>query len=146
MSTDVYTVLIALGSSAITAAATLGGVRLSARHTDWAGQSDRRLQAYADLLVAAGQVLQAYRRLLEDLSSFTDQLAADRANAYMADLADALHRASAVVALTGSEVGRREGKALYETAKAVAASRIRLSSTPDEDDPDAYSFALVHTG
>ena len=63
----------------------------------------------------------------------------------MADLADALHRASAVVALTGSELGRREGKDLYETAKAVAASRIRLSSTLDEDEPDVYPFALVHT-
>jgi len=152
MSTDVYTLLIALGSSAITATATLGAVSLTSRHMDRAGQSDRRLQAYATLLVAAGEVSQAYRRLEEVVSSFaerraTDDQAVNAANAQMASLGDSLHRASAVVALTGSEVGRREGKALYQKAKAVAASRVRLVPCLDndpDDDSDPYVFSVVH--
>ena len=115
MSTDVYTLLIALGSSAITATATLGAVSLTSRHMDRAGQSDRRLQAYATLLVAAGEVSQAYRRLEEVVSSFaerraTDDQAVNAANAQMASLGDSLHRASAVC----SAEARAQASLLWE--------------------------------
>ena len=53
----------------------------------------------------------------------------------MEELAAVLHEASAVVALTGSEVGRREGKTLYEKAGALAASRIRLPITTTRRTP-----------
>ena len=48
----------------------------------------------------------------------------------MADLAAALHRASAVVALTGSERGRQQGKALYATARKVAQSCMMATGDP----------------
>jgi hypothetical protein len=74
------------------------------------------------------------------LSSY-DQQAADKANAR-----GRLRRRAAPgirrVALTGSGVGRREGKVLYETAKVVAASRIRLSEV---DDPELSPFGLIYT-
>jgi hypothetical protein len=124
MSADVYVLLAGLGGSLITALATLGGVRLTGRRTARAGRLERRVQAYADLLVAAGEVLGTYRRDLYSWSSDFGQQDANKANARMADLGDTLHRASAVVALTGSELGRRQGKALYETARRVAVSRI----------------------
>src|SRR5215470_8184831 len=89
--------------------------------TDTAELAARRLEAYANLLVAAGEVLGTYRRNLDALSPDFGQKDADKANAHMADLAAALHRASAVVALTGSDLGRRQGKDLYETARGVAA-------------------------
>jgi hypothetical protein len=43
--------------------------------------------------------------------------------ARMAALALGLHQASAVVALNGTELGRRQGHNLYQVAKGVAASR-----------------------
>jgi hypothetical protein len=134
VSSAVYVLLAALGGAAITAAATLWGVRMGARRSARTQQAERRLQAYADLLVAAGEVLGTYRRDLYSWSSDFGQQDADRANAHMADLADTLHRASAVVSLTGSELGRRQGKALYETARGVAGSRIVAT----EDDSRPY--------
>jgi hypothetical protein len=72
-----------------------------------------------------------YRRARDALSPGFGQQDADKANARMADLAAALHRASAIVALTGSELGRQQGKTLYETARDVAASRIVPTGDPN---------------
>jgi hypothetical protein len=127
----VYVLLAALGGSAITAVASLEAGRRTARHTDRAELAARRLEAYANLLVAAGEVLGTYRRNLDALSPDFSQKDGDRANAHMADLAAALHRASAVVALTGSDLGRRQGKDLYETARGVAANRIVPTGDPN---------------
>jgi hypothetical protein len=127
----VYVLLAALGGSAITAVATLDVGRREARHTDRAELAARRLEAYANLLVAAGDVLGTCRRSLDALSPDFSQKDADQANAHMADVAAALHRASAVVALTGSDVGRRQGKELYETARGVAANRIVPTGDPN---------------
>ncbi len=115
VSSSAYVLLAALGASAITALGTLGGVLLAARRTARAGRAERRLDAYADLLVAAGEVLGTYQRFCGEVDENEDfgKQAAERANAHLADLAAALHRASAVVALTGSDLGRREGKTLY---------------------------------
>src|SRR5262249_49325923 len=55
----------ALGGSAITAVAGLEAGRRAARHTDRAELAARRLEAYANLLVAAGDVLGTYRRNLD---------------------------------------------------------------------------------
>ena len=123
VSSAVYVLLAALGGSAITASATLWGVRQGAQRSAKAQQAERRLQAYANLLVAAGEVLGTYRRLQGEMSPDFDYEAASKANSQMADLAAALHRASAVVALTGSEQGREQGKELYQAARGVAASR-----------------------
>jgi hypothetical protein len=80
--------------------------------------------------VAAGEVLGTYRRDLYSVSSDFGQGDADKVNAHMADLGTALHRASAVVALTGSALGRQEGKILYGVARAVAAARIVPTDDP----------------
>lgn len=127
----VYVLLAALGGSAITAVASLEAGRRTARHTDSAELAARRLEAYANLLVAAGDVLGTYRRYLDALSPDFGPKDADNANAHMADLAAALHRASAVVALTGSDLGRRQGKDLYGTARGVAANRIVPTGDPN---------------
>ena len=127
----VYVLLAALGASAITAMASLEAGRRTARHTDRAELAARRLEAYANLLVAAGEVLGTYRRNCDVLSPDFGQKDADKANAHMADLAAALHQASAVVALTGSDLGRRQGKNLYETARGVAANRIVPTGDPN---------------
>ena len=124
VSSAVYVLLAALGGAAISAGATLWAVSMGAERSARAQQSVRRLQAYVDLLVAAGEVLGTYRRDLYSWSSDFGQHDADKANAHMADLAATLHRASAVVALSGSDLGQRQGKALYKTARGVAASRI----------------------
>jgi hypothetical protein len=58
VSSNAYVLLAALGGSAITAVATLLTARRSAR----AELSQRRLKAYADLLVAVGDVLGICRR------------------------------------------------------------------------------------
>jgi hypothetical protein len=136
----VYVLLAALGGSAITALAALEAGRRAARHTDRAELAARRLEAYANLLVAAGEVLGTYRRNFDALSPDFGQKDADKANAHMADLAAALHRASAVVALTGSDLGRRQGKGLYETARGVAANRIVSTGDPN------YPFVVSTTG
>jgi hypothetical protein len=90
--------------------------------------------------VAAGEVLGTYRRDLYSVSSDFGQGDADKVNAHMADLGTALHRASAVVALTGSELGRREGKILYGVARGVATARIVPT-----DDPK-YPYARTKAG
>jgi hypothetical protein len=64
------------------------------------------------------------------VSSDFGQVDADKLNTQMAELGSALHRASAVVALTGSETGRKQGKTLYGAARAVADSRV----VPTDDD------------
>lgn len=156
VSSDVFVLLAGLGGSAIGAAATLGGVFLTGRRSARAARAERRLNAYADLLVAAGDVLGTYRRFLVEVSPDSDHEAAERVNARMADLAAALHRASAVVALTGSGLGRQQGKILYGTAREVAQSRMRPTGDPaypwdmsKKDDEalekaiDAYKDALV---
>jgi hypothetical protein len=120
----VYVLLAALGGSAITAVASLEAGRRTARHADRAELAARRLEAYVNLLVAAGDVLETYRRNLDALSPDLSQQDAEKGNAHMADLAAALHRASAVVALTGSDLARRQGNCLYEIASGVAAMRI----------------------
>ena len=124
VSSAVYVLLAALGGAAISAAATLWAVSMGAERSARGRQSGQRLQAYVDLLVAAGEVLGTYRRDLYSWSSDFGQQDADKANAHMADLASTLHRVSAVVALSGSELGRRQGKTLYAAAREVAASRI----------------------
>jgi len=58
----------------------------------------------------------------------------------MADLAAVLHRASAVVALTGSDLGRRQGKDLYEAARGLAANRIVPTGDPN------YPFDVSSAG
>lgn len=131
VSSDVLVLLAGLGGSVVTAVATLGGVLLTGRRTAQAAQAERRLQAYADLLVAAGEVLGTYRRFQSDVSPDSDREAAERANTRMADLASALHQASAVVALTGSDLGRRQGKGLYAAAREVAQSRMRPTGDPN---------------
>ena len=132
----VYVLLAAIGGSAITAVASLEAGRRTARHTDRAELAARRLEAYVNLLVAAGDVLGTYRRNLGALSPDLSPQDADKANARMADLAAALHRASAVVALTGSDLGRRQGNALYEIAREVAAIRIVPTGDP------SYPFVM----
>jgi len=127
----VYVLLAALGASVITAVASLEAGRRAARHTDRAERAARRLEAYADLLVSAGEVLGSYRRNRDALSPDLGQEDADKANAHMADLAAALHRASAVVALTGSDLGRRQGKELYQAAIGLAANRIVPTGDPN---------------
>jgi hypothetical protein len=131
VSSDVYVLVAALGASAITAVVTLEAGRRAARHADRAGQAARRLEAYADLLVAAGEVLGTYRRYEAALSPDTGPQDADKANTHMADLAAVLHRASAIVALTGSQLGRQQGKILYETARGVAASGMVTTGDPN---------------
>lgn len=95
----------------------------SARRAVRVAQAQRRLEAYAGLLVAAGDVLGTCRQTQATMDKFA-QLDADEANRRMADLASALHRGSAVVALTGSAPGRRYGEILYTEARKVAASRL----------------------
>jgi hypothetical protein len=156
MGSDVSVLLAGLGGSLIGAGATLGGVLLTGRRSARAAQAERRLQAYADLLVAAGEVLGTYRRFKGEVSSDSDHEAAERVNARMADLAAALHQASAVVALTGSDLGRQQGKDLYRAAREVAQSRMRPTDdaawpwdmTKKDDETlekaiDAYKDALV---
>lgn len=131
MGTDVYVFLAGISGSVIAAGGTMGAVVLNARRMAKAGRLERRRQAYADLLVAAGDVLGTYRRDVDALSPDFGRQEADEANAQMANLRAALHRASAIVALTGSELGRQQGKRLYETAKGVAASPIVPTGDPN---------------
>ena len=130
MSTVIWAVVAAFGGSIITGFFTLGSARLTAERTAGAEQAQRRLNAYADLLVAAGEVLRAYRRDFYSVASDFGQPDADKLNAQMAELGSILHRASAVVALTGSEIGRAQGKALYGVAREVTDSRV----VPTDDD------------
>ena len=130
MSTAVYAVIAALGGSIITGFFTLRSGRLTAERSARSEQAQRRLDAYANLLVAAGEVLRAYRRDFYSVSSDFGQVDADKLNTQMAELGSALHRASAVVALTGSETGSKQGKTLYGAARAVADSRV----VPTDDD------------
>ena len=131
VSSDVYIFLAGVVAAAITAAATLWGVRMAAQRSAKAQQAERRLQAYADLLVAAGTVLSTYRQLQDALSPDFAKSAADDANARMASLALTLHQASAVVALTGTELGRKQGRDLYQAAREVAASRMEPTGDPN---------------
>jgi hypothetical protein len=64
----IYVLLAALGGSAITGVALMEAGRRAARHTDRAELAARRLEAYANLLVAAGDVLGTYRRNRDALS------------------------------------------------------------------------------
>ena len=129
VSSNAYVLVAALGGSFITAAATVVTVYLTARRESRAAQVQRRLQSYADLLVAAGDVLGTGRQIWETVREF-NQSDADEANKRMADLASALHRASAVVALTGSSRGRASGNYLYAKAHILAATRVVPSSNP----------------
>ena len=123
MSTDAYVLLAALGGSLITALATIGAVFLTAGRATRAAQAQRRLEAYADLLVTAGDVLGTYRQTWDTVRE-VGQLDAEGANKRMTDLASALHRASAVVALTGSAKGRQYGEILYSKARKLTATRV----------------------
>ena len=157
MSSTVVVWLGGLSGSVVVGGATLLGVWLTDRHRDSAERKERRLQAYAALLVAAGTVLGAYRRLEATLLELDGQ-SRDEANAHMRKLAAELHEASAVVALTGSEAGRQQGKALYEIAKRLADTRIEPSGDPNypwhvitkggdltlESAIDEYKAAVVH--
>jgi hypothetical protein len=140
VSVDVGTVLISLGGSAIVATGTVGAVILTGRHAGKAERAQQRLDAYAGLLVAAGEVLGTYRRVFEGVSPDFGPLDADKANARLADLSAALHRASAVVALTGSAVGREQGKILYRIARQLASSRL----VPTGD--SGYPFDMITKG
>jgi hypothetical protein len=131
VSSDVYIFLAGVAGAAITGAATLWGVRMAAQRSAKAQQAERRLHAYADLLVAAGTVLSTYRQIQDALSPDFAKPAADEANARMASLALTLHQASAVVALTGTELGRKQGHDLYQAAREVAASRMEPTSDPN---------------
>jgi hypothetical protein len=124
MSTAIWAVIGALGGSFITGFFALRSARLTAERAAGTEQAQRRLDAYAVLLVAAGEVLRAYRRDFYSVASDFGQVEADKLNAQMAEFGSALHRASAVVALTGSEAGRSQGKTLYGAARKVADSRV----------------------
>jgi hypothetical protein len=126
MNAATYTLLAA----AIASAASWIGFWLTGRQQGRARRADRRVDAYASLLVAAGEVLRAYRRDFYSVSSDFGQLDADRVNAQMAELGSVLHRASAVVALTGSKTGREQGKALYGAARGVADARVVATDDP----------------
>lgn len=127
VSSDVYVFLAGVAG----ALATLGAVLLTTRRAAEADRAQRRLDAYADLLVAAGTVLSTYRQLRDAVSPDSGKWAAADANARMDDLALTLHRASAVVALTGTELGRKQGHDLYQEARKVAASRMKPAGEPD---------------
>ena len=131
VSSDLYILLAAIAGGVITAAATLWGVQMTAQRSAKAQQAERRLRAYADLLVAAGTVLSTYRQLQDALSPDFAKSAADDANARMASLALTLHQASAIVALTGTELGRKQGHDLYQAAREVAASRMEPTGDPN---------------
>jgi hypothetical protein len=135
MSTGVVVLIAGLGGSLLGVIGSLGGIWLKSRYdyrrdqnqaarAEMAAQAARRLDAYANLLVAAGNVLGTYQRLPGLLPSAFDGQAANDSNQRMATLAAELHRASAVVALTGSEVGRSQGRSLYHAAKGLAATRV----------------------
>lgn len=139
---EIAVLVAGLGGSALAVMGSLGGVWLKGRYDlrrdeDQAARSERtaraqrRLDAYADLLVAAGEVLGAYRRLPDTLPPDYDERSAREANQRLARLAAELHRASAVVALTGSDEGREQGKALYLAARGLAATRVQRSSGAD---------------
>jgi hypothetical protein len=112
-----------LGGSIIRALATVGAVFLTAGRAAHAVQAQRRLEAYADLLVTAGDILGTYRQTWDTVRE-VGQLNADEANKRMTDLASPFHRASAVVALTGSAKGRQYGEILYLKARKLAATRV----------------------
>jgi len=142
MSADIVVLIAGLGGSALAVLGSLGGVWLKSRYdlqrdqsqatlSERAAQAQRRLDAYADLLVAAGEVLGAYRRLSDTLPSEYDERLAREANQRMQQFAAQLHRASAVVALIGSDEGREQGKALYLAARGLAATRVQPSSGAD---------------
>jgi hypothetical protein len=100
-------------------------VFLTARRTARVEQAGRRLQGYAGLLAAAGNVLDTCRRLDPGSKGFNDE-SASAVNARVADVAAALHQASAIVALTGSDAGRQQGSRLYEIARrTVMATSVR---------------------
>jgi hypothetical protein len=136
VSTEVVVLIAGLGGSLLGVVGSLGGVWLRSRYdyqrdenqairTETAAQAERRLDAYANLLVAAGNVLGTYQRLPGLLPPTFDDRAAQEANQRMSSLAAELHRASAIVALTGSETGREEGKRLYLAARGLAATRVK---------------------
>lgn len=139
MSAAIWAVVAALGGSLITGFFLLRSAALTAQRAAGTEQAQRRLEAYAALLVAAGEVLRACRRDFYSVASDFGQVEADKLNTQMAEFGSALHRASAVVALTGSETGRAQGKALYGIARKVADSRV----IPIEDDmcPWVRSYA-----
>jgi hypothetical protein len=163
VSSDVVVLIAGLGGSLLGVAGSLGGVWLRGRYdyrrdenqairTETAAQGERRLDAYANLLVAAGNVLGTYQRLPGLLPPTFDERAAQEANQRMSSLAAELHRASAIVALTGS-LGREEGKRLYLAARGLAATRVKwegkwsLSTSGNDLGLDraieAYKAALV---
>ena len=134
VSTGVVVLIAGLGGSLVGVVGSLGGIWLTSRYdyrrdhsqaarTEMAAQAARRLDAYANLLVAAGNVLGTYQRLPGLLPPAFDDEVAQEANQRMSGLAAELHRASAIVALTGSEVGRQQGRILYHAAKGLAATR-----------------------
>jgi hypothetical protein len=123
VSSNADILLAVLGGGAITAVATPLAVLLTARRTARAELSQRRMRAYADLLVAVGDVLGTYRRTWDAMRE-TGTLDADEANKRMAELASVLHQASAVVALTGSGEGRRLGAVVYAKARKLATTRV----------------------
>ena len=106
-------------------------------------QAQRRLEAYAEFLVAASEVLETYRELLAAMPARSDQLDPYKANSQMADLAAPLHRAFAVVALTGSDLGRREGKRVYDAARVVAASRIVVVHQDDSHQDHYEDYDII---
>lgn len=110
MNSDVYVFLVGITGSVIAGGPIFASSSRKCPPHGQGSQHERRLQAYADLLIAAGEVLGTYRRDLYSMSSDFGQHDADKANAHMADLVAVLHRASAVVALTATELGREQGK------------------------------------
>jgi hypothetical protein len=164
MSNAVVVLIAGLGGGLLGVVGSLGGIWLKSRYdyrrdenqaarTEMAAQADRRLDAYANLLVAAGNVLGTYQRLPGLLPPAFDDQAANEANQRMSSLAAELHRASAIVALSGSETGRQQGKTLYLAAKELAATRVKwegkwsLITSGDDSGLDkaieAYKAALV---
>jgi hypothetical protein len=129
MSAFPWTTLITAGAPVI---ASLGAVWIKSRYDDRAqarqaagtraaAQTDRRREAYAELVKTARLALRNFRQLGFAYAADTPDIpAVTEAFTQTASLAADMNQAAAVAELVGSPGGRQRARAIYDKARACA--------------------------
>lgn len=130
-------------SQLITATATLSAVGLTGMFTSRGKRRDQRLAAYAQLIQAAGDVLETHRQNLPPPEPIGEFSGADFNRRIDAALSE-VRRAVAIVELTGSAHARKAAKGLQVAAQGQAGTRVTRYT--DHTGKEGWAFDVQGAG